>query len=134
MGIGHLASRTITDVSLGQRQLAFVAQALVRDPTLLLLDEPTSALDFRHQLEMLDLVCRVVREREAAAIIALHDLSLAARFADRLVLLAQGKVYAAGEPIDVLTPPIVRETYAVEVRVDRLDGMLLVTPLAPIQS
>lgn len=131
VGIGHLAGRGITDVSLGQRQLAFVAQALVRKPGLLLLDEPTSALDLRHQLEILELVRSVVREREAAAILALHDLSLAARFADRLVLLAHGRVYAAGEPVDVLTPGIVRDTYAVVVRVDRLDGMVLVTPLAP---
>jgi iron complex transport system ATP-binding protein len=133
IGIEHLAARPITELSLGQRQLAFIAQALVRHPRLLLLDEPTSALDLRHQLEILELIRRIVAERQATALVALHDLNLAARFADRLVVLADGRVYAAGEPAEVLTEGTIRDAYGVEAEVARrADGLVSITPVRPV--
>jgi iron complex transport system ATP-binding protein len=134
-GIEHLAARPITELSLGQRQLAFIAQALVRNPSLLLLDEPTSALDLRHQLEILGLIRRIVAERQATALVALHDLNLAARFADRLVLLADGRVYGAGQPAEVLTERTIRDAYGVEAEVARrTDGLTSITPVRPVPA
>jgi iron complex transport system ATP-binding protein len=130
VGMALAADRPIIELSLGQRQLAFVAQALVRGPRLLLLDEPTSALDLRHQLELLVLIRRIVEERGATAVIALHDLNLASRFADRMVLLAHGQVHAAGAPVEVLTCETIRRAYGVDAEIHRRDdGVIAVTPL-----
>jgi len=130
VGIGDTADRPLVELSLGQRQLAFVAQALVREPRVLLFDEPTSALDLRHQLELLVLIRRLVEERGATAVIALHDLNLASRFADRMVLLARGRVHAAGTPAEVLTCETIRGAYGVDAEVQRRDdGVISVTPL-----
>src|SRR5690606_38539627 len=87
LGIEHLSDRLGTELSGGQQQLVALGQALVRNPRVLLLDEPTSALDLRRQLEVMNLVQDLTRERGIVTVAALHDLGLAGRFADRFVLL-----------------------------------------------
>jgi iron complex transport system ATP-binding protein len=102
MDIASLADRLITTLSGGERQRVFVARALAQEPRILLLDEPTANLDVGHQLDVLSLVHRYAHEQNLAVIAAIHDLDLAARYCDRLVLLHQGKLLAEGQPEAVL--------------------------------
>jgi iron complex transport system ATP-binding protein len=90
----------------------------VRAPRLLLLDEPTSALDLRWQLQVLQAVRALVSEGQTLALIAVHDLNLALRFCDRIVVLGQGRVLAAGRPADVLTPALLHTAYGVRARIE----------------
>ncbi|KXS39580.1 ABC transporter ATP-binding protein [Modicisalibacter tunisiensis] len=113
-----LAERPLAQLSTGQRQRVAVAQALIREPRLLLLDEPTSALDLHHQLRVLDDLQQRARQQGQIIVIALHDLTLAARFADRLWVLDRGCLVAQGEPGEVLTADLLRRVYAIEAEVD----------------
>lgn len=119
LGIEHLSDRMITELSGGQQQLVALSQALVRDPQVLLLDEPTSALDLRRQLEVLNIVQKITRERKIITIAALHDLSLACRFADRFLLLGKGGVAADGNPEAVLRNSVTGQSYGVKIEVER---------------
>lgn len=132
VGIAHLAQRDITSLSGGQRQLALFAQVMLRDPRLLLLDEPVSALDMHHQMVLLGQVRAQTRARGLITVMVLHDLSLAAQFADRLILLAQGRVQADGPPADVLDPDLIGRLYGVAVeRLTDSAGNPVIRPLAP---
>jgi iron complex transport system ATP-binding protein len=97
-----LRDRAVDDLSGGERQRVLLARALAQEPDVLVLDEPTASLDLNHQIQVLSLVEELVRE-ERAAIAAIHDLDLAARFCDRLVLLGDGEIRARGDPKTVLT-------------------------------
>jgi iron complex transport system ATP-binding protein len=112
--IGHLAHRLICDLSGGQQQLVALAQGLVQPAPVLLLDEPTSALDLRHQLEALALLRTIAVADGHVAVVALHDLSLAARHADRVLLMDQGVVVADGTPGEVFDDPVCSRTYGVD--------------------
>jgi iron complex transport system ATP-binding protein len=112
-----LADRLIGTLSGGERQRVLIARALTQEPRLLLLDEPTANLDIQHQIGILELVQGLIREDGLGAVAAVHDLELAARFCDRLVLMDQGAVLAEGTPESVLSPEILRKAYAVETRV-----------------
>jgi ABC-type glutathione transport system ATPase component len=96
MAIAHLAQAQVGELSGGQSQLVSAAQALIREPRVFLFDEPTSALDLRRQLELMTLIREETRARNVASIVALHDLNLAARFADGMLLMRQGEVAAHG--------------------------------------
>lgn len=116
-GIAHLAGREIASLSGGQRQMALFAQVMMRDPDVMLLDEPVSALDLKHQMSLLNLVRRETRARGWVTVIVLHDLNLACQYADNLLVVAQGKIQAAGKPRDVVTAELIAHTYGVEVEV-----------------
>lgn len=122
LGLDSLALRPLNELSGGQRQMIGLAQVLVRVPRLLLLDEPTSALDLRWQLQVLQAVRTLVSEGRTLALIAVHDLNLALRFCDRIVVLGPGQAHnrllAAGRPADVLTPELLREAYGVRARIE----------------
>src|SRR3954452_14632557 len=98
-----LAGRCVDELSGGQRQRVWIAMALAQETDLLLLDEPTTFLDVAHQVEVLDLLTDLNLTRGTTIVMVLHDLNLAARYADHLVALAGGRLYAAGEPAQVLT-------------------------------
>jgi iron complex transport system ATP-binding protein len=110
----EFANRKLDTLSGGERQRVVLARVLVQQAELLLMDEPTASLDLRHQILTMELVREEVRERDAGAIVILHDLSLAARFCDRLVVLHEGKKLADGSPWEVLTPSILRTAFGVE--------------------
>jgi iron complex transport system ATP-binding protein len=109
-----LADRPFDRLSGGERQRVLIARALAQQPTLLVLDEPTNHLDVRHQLDVLGLLRRL----PATALVALHDLNLAAYYCDRLYVLRDGEVTAAGPPVEVLTPRLLAEVYGVRAEVD----------------
>lgn len=114
-GIGHLSEAYVSELSGGQSQMVSVAQALIRNSDVYLFDEPTSALDLRHQLEVLRQIRSAVIARNAIGIVALHDLNLAARFADNLILLGKGRILAQGSPAEVLRKQSIADTYGVAI-------------------
>ena len=125
-------TRTIETLSGGERQRVFLARAVAQQPQVLLLDEPTSNLDILHQLKILTLVRQLVDDG-LTAIAAIHDLNLAARFCDRLVLLSGGRVMADGTAEEVLTPEMIESTFGVESAIYRepVTGALAISLIAP---
>lgn len=131
----EFAERTLDTLSGGERQRVFLARALAQQPRILLLDEPTSNLDILHQLKILSLVRDLVDDG-LTAVAAIHDLNLAARFCDRLVLLKQGRVVTEGASEDVLTPDVIEETFGVRSSVyrDPATGSLAISLIAPLDE
>jgi iron complex transport system ATP-binding protein len=117
LGIVHLALRPIDSLSGGQRQMVSLAQAVIREPRLLLLDEPTSALDLRYQNDVMATV-RQLADQGRIVVVVLHDLGLAARWADRIMVLQQGRVHAAGSPEQTLTSAMLEQVYRVQARIE----------------
>lgn len=130
IGIGGLADRMLTTLSGGERQRATLARALAQQADVLLLDEPTSALDLGNSVEALELVDELRRERGLTIIAAMHDLTLAAQFADRLLLIDRGAVVIADTPAAVLTPERLEQVFGGSVTVMKdPTGALVVAPL-----
>lgn len=136
VGVETWADRPVDDLSGGERQRVRLALALAQDTPVLLLDEPTTYLDLRHQLEVLRLVVRLRAERDLTVVMVLHDLNLAARFAERLVALRGGRVAADGPPTETVTPALLREVFAVSGRVGRdpEGGWPVCYPDAPVPA
>ena len=126
--LDEFADRPVTSLSGGEAQRAVVARALAQETQILLLDEPTSALDLGHQVEVLSLVNDLRRQDGTSVIAAMHDLGSAARYADRLQLLAAGTTEAVGTPTQVLDPDVLSRVYRTPLAVHRLDGELVVLP------
>jgi len=125
--IDHLSEGYVGDLSGGQQQMVSIAQIVVRNPEMFLLDEPTSALDLRHQLEIMGIIRDETKSRGIVSIVALHDLNLAARFADHVVLMREGRIISTGPPSEVLASPELAETYGVNIDIhETKDGILTV--------
>jgi iron complex transport system ATP-binding protein len=118
VGLTELAGRAWKTLSGGERQRTHLARALAQQPWALLLDEPTNHLDIKHQFELMELLAGT----DQTVLVALHDLALAARFCDRLLLLCQGSLVAAGTPLDVLTADRLRDVFEIDAEIDR-DGL-----------
>jgi len=116
-GTLHLAARPMDELSGGERQRVIIARALAQQPGILLLDEPTLHLDIKHQLEILELVRRLAKEKGLMVVLVSHDLDLAARYSDRLLLLRDGRVFSTGAPKEVLTVENIREVYGVSAEI-----------------
>ncbi|MDD1761410.1 MAG: ABC transporter ATP-binding protein [Methanothrix sp.] len=134
LNLQDLAMRDFGQLSGGQKQKVLIARALVQEPTVLLLDEPTSNLDMKHQLDVLETISSMVKEKGISAIMAIHDLNLAARFSDKLVMLKKGVVYAAGSPIDLLSEKNISDVYGVEALVMRSLDKPCIVPLRSING
>ncbi|MFP5311565.1 MAG: ABC transporter ATP-binding protein, partial [Actinomycetes bacterium] len=130
-GTLDLAGRDLDELSGGQRQRVWIAMALAQETEVLLLDEPTTYLDLAHQVEVLDLVTDLNRKRGTTVAIVLHDLNLAARYADQVIALKAGAVAAAGAPREVVTEELVRDVFGLESCVipDPVSGTPLVIPI-----
>jgi len=126
-----LAERPVDELSGGQRQRVWIAMALAQQTDILLLDEPTTFLDINHQIEVLDLLTDLNSTRRTTVVMVLHDLNLAARYADHLVALADGRVYISGSPEEVLTEETVRHVFGLESRVikDPTSGRPIMLPI-----
>lgn len=127
----ELADRPVDELSGGQRQRVWIAMALAQRTDVLLLDEPTTFLDVAHQVEVLDLLTDLNRERGTTVVMVLHDLNLAARYADHLVAVRAGRLYAQGDPSSVVTEQMVQDVFGMASRVvpDPVAGSPLVLPL-----
>ena len=123
----ELADRAIDSLSGGQRQRAWIAMVLAQDTDILLLDEPTTFLDLSHQVELLDLLDELQENKGKTIVMILHDLNLSCRYADYLVAVQQGKVYATGTPEQVMTEEMVRDVFNLECRI--LPDPLANTPM-----
>ncbi|MFP8964633.1 ABC transporter ATP-binding protein [Streptomyces nanhaiensis] len=135
-GVTELADRSVDELSGGQRQRVWIAMALAQETELLLLDEPTTYLDIAHQVEVLDLVRRLNRERGRTVVMVLHDLNQAARYADHLVAMRGGRIVAQGPPARTVDAALVREVFGLEAVVvpDPVTGGPLVVPGAPASA
>ncbi|CCN38696.1 Hemin ABC superfamily ATP binding cassette transporter HmuV [Vibrio nigripulchritudo SFn27] len=129
VGCLHLAQRDIQSLSGGQRQLVLFAQVILGSPEILMLDEPVSALDMHHQSVLLEHVHQETKKSELITVMVIHDLSLAAQYADELILLKDGEIKAFGSPMSVLEPSIISDIY--NVGIERLfdsDGVPVIQP------
>ena len=131
LNLEDLAMRDFSQLSGGQKQKVLIARALAQEPAVLLLDEPTSNLDMKHQLEVMETVSNLVKEKRISAVMAIHDLNLASRFSDKLVMLTKGKIYAVGEPKALLNECNIGKVYGIEAMIlNALDRPYIV----PIRS
>ncbi|MCP3976904.1 MAG: ABC transporter ATP-binding protein [bacterium] len=128
---GHLANRPLGDISGGERQRVVLARALAQEPEVLLLDEPTTALDIGHQVAALDMIGAIRQDRPLTIVAAMHDLSLAGQFSDRLILLAGGHMVADGLAREVLTTDLIKEHYNARVDIVEVPTGIAVVPLRP---
>ena len=124
LNLQHLAMRDMGSLSGGQAQKVMLARALAQETPCLILDEPTSSLDVRHQLEILETIRQLAREKNLGVLIIIHDLNLAARYCDQIVMLHQGAVYARGTPAQVITATTMAEVYGVEADIQHCNGSL----------
>src|SRR5690606_30552470 len=110
----ELVDRPVDELSGGQRQRVWIAMALAQETDVLLLDEPTTFLDVSHQIEVLDLLTDLNRRRGTTIVMVLHDLNIAARYADHLIAMAGGQMHASGTAAEVLTPDTVRVVFGLD--------------------
>lgn len=118
LGIEHLALHFLDQLSGGQKQLVGLAQSLIRQPSLLLLDEPLSALDLNYQFHVMDLVKRETQRRNIVTVVVVHDINIALRHGDHVLILKNGELVADGLPGDVITPQTLAQVYGVRGRVE----------------
>jgi ABC-type cobalamin/Fe3+-siderophores transport system ATPase subunit len=129
--LNDLLDRNMDQLSGGQRQRVLIGRCLTQEPRAILLDEPDTFLDLKHQIDLCRLLRRLARESGLGVLMASHDLNLAASFADRMVLLREGRIAAAGDTQQVLQPEILTEVYGVQMeRIDRAGGPVLVPRMA----
>jgi len=130
-GLAELQGRGLSEISAGERQRTAVARGIAQGARVMLLDEPTAFLDIYHRVAFYEIVTKLAKTCGVSALVASHDLSLCAEYAERIILLANGSVMAAGRPEEVLTPDHVRKAYGVEAVCDRNPetGAVRVTPI-----
>lgn len=129
-GLSDLGERPLDHLSGGQRQRAWIAMALAQETPILLLDEPTTYLDIAHQLEILELLRALNRQRGRTIVLVVHDLNHAAQYADYLIAVVDGRIHATGSPTELLTPGLIRSVFGIDaiVMANPIDGTPLCLP------
>ncbi|MBD3339623.1 MAG: ATP-binding cassette domain-containing protein [Candidatus Lokiarchaeota archaeon] len=133
LNLGAFALRDINQLSGGERQKVYIARALVQQPKILLLDEPTANLDLRHQIEVLDMLLNTKNERGVTVIIAIHDLNLALKYCDKVIILNKGEVFAKGGK-EVINKEIIQNVYGVKVRIIEHEGQKFIIPIKNLEN
>lgn len=128
LGLEPFSLRYIDELSGGELQKVVIARALAQEPRVMLLDEPTSNLDLKNQLDVLNIIKKVVKEQQIAALVTMHDLNLAIRFANKFIFLKKGTIFAAGG-FEIITPENIEAVYAVPVAVEEYHAIPVVVPL-----
>ena len=134
LGLSHLGFRDFNQLSGGQQQKVIIARALAQEPDVLLLDEPTSSLDLGHQLEVMALIQSLVAEKNILVVMSVHDLNLAAWYADQIIMLKNGKVVCSGIPTDVMTPENILSIYGVVAQVKIEHEKPYIIPLHKVKT
>ena len=135
LGLSDLAMRHFNELSGGEQQKVIIARALAQQPKILLLDEPTSNLDIKHQLEILCILKDLAQSKHCSIIVAMHDLNMASRFSDKMLMLKKGCIFAVGAPEKVLTEENIEAVYGIKAKVTKsIMGKPQVVPLEPISS
>lgn len=132
LNIENLALRNYYELSGGEQQRVLIARSIAQEAKVLLLDEPTSSLDIKHQLEVMTLTRKLVCNQRLAAVVSIHDLNLASRFCDKIIMLKAGRIFAAGTPQQVLTSEVIRSVYEVEVAINYAQDKPYIMPIAPL--
>lgn len=128
MELEDYSLRYLDELSGGELQKVVIARALAQEPNILLLDEPTSNLDLKNQVEVIAIIKKVVKEQQIAAIVTMHDINLAIRFADKFIFLKNGTIFAAGG-VEIITPKNIESVYSVSVAVEKFNNIPVVLPL-----
>ena len=128
LALGHLAMRSIVNLSGGELQKVIIARALAQNPNVLLLDEPTSNLDLKNQIEVIDLLRKIVSANSLSALVAIHDINMALRFADKFLFLKEHSVFSIVDK-SALTDEIFQEVYGVEVKLHQVANRQIALPL-----
>ena len=130
LNLSHLSYSKFSSLSGGQKQMVIMAQAMVSKPKILLLDEPTSALDLKHQLQIMETAKKYTKKTGSITVIVLHDIALAARYSDEILLLHEGYSIQQGIPEDVLKEELLEEIYGVELDISKSSrGFISITPI-----
>ncbi|EMA55855.1 ABC transporter ATP-binding protein [Halococcus thailandensis] len=130
-GIDHLREREVGSLSGGQKQLVWIAMVLAQETGVLLLDEPTTFLDLHHQLEVMEIVETLRDESDITVVLVLHDIDQAARYADHMVALKDGAIYARGSPEEMITEKLLADVFEIDARVEQTDRGPRIEPLRP---
>ncbi|MDW5562049.1 MAG: ABC transporter ATP-binding protein [Methanomassiliicoccus sp.] len=132
MGLEEYMMRDFNELSAGQHQRVMIARGLAQEPDLLILDEPTSNLDVRHQMEVMELLRRLTRERGITILMVCHDLNITARYADRILMMSEGKIHSDGTAAEVMTERSIMDVYGVRsqlIEVERRPHIILLSTL-----
>ena len=124
----EFSERFFNEISEGEKQRVMIASALAQNPELMLLDEPTSALDLKYQIEIMNILKDLNTNHKMTLIVAMHDLNLASRFCNRIILINEGKVVSDGTPLQVLKKDILEQVYGIELDLDFKNGHTLIHP------
>lgn len=128
-GVTGFKDKSIDELSGGERQRVLIARALAQEPSILLLDEPTLHLDVNHQFSLMDLVKRLSRERNMLVVFVTHDIALAARYCDRVIVMEHGKIFAAGSAEETITSENLQKVFGIKTKVyheDLIDGLNII--------
>ncbi|MGB3907026.1 MAG: ABC transporter ATP-binding protein [Methanomethylovorans sp.] len=132
MGVSNFAFRDYNEISGGQKQRVIIARAIAQETGILLLDEPTSNLDIKHQISLMDVLDMLVKNLNISVIMTIHDLNIAARYSQRLLLMSNGRIVAAGNPLSVLNTENIRKYYGVEALVKEENDIPYIIPLKAV--
>ena len=134
LGVEDFAFRKTNELSGGERQRVMIARAVVQETPVILMDEPTSSLDIRHQMEVMENMRLLAKEKNTAVIVSLHDLNLAAGYCDTMVMLKKGKIHSCGPPGEVLNSDTIRSVYEVDASINRENERPYIIPLRPAEN
>ncbi|WP_299976649.1 ABC transporter ATP-binding protein [Desulfobacula sp.] len=130
----EFASKNFDQLSGGEKQKVLIARAVAQDTEYLLMDEPTSNLDLKHQMEIMEVISNMVKTKNVGAVFAMHDLNLASRFSDRIIMLSRGEVFCTGRPEEVITIENIKRVYGVNATIKNNNGILYVFPDKPVNN